>query len=140
MPRVSQIEKKSVQTNGTTLKLRVSYLPDDCDKKELSQGTIYIGHSTKKQSVGFLSLLSNQKLKKHNRPVQEQLRQIKGECVIELYKNNKLVEKKILKEGEELRIPPGQYHIHSNLSNCESLTYWQFDDDITSIIEEIRKM
>jgi len=120
--------------------LGISYLPEDCEKKNLTQGTIYIGHSSKKQSVGFLKLLPNRKLPNHNRPVKEQLKQIKGECVMELYDGDKLLDKRILKEGDELKIPAKQYHVHSNLSSSESLTYWRFDGNITAVIESIRRM
>ncbi len=120
--------------------LGISYLPADCEKKKFLQGAIYIGHSSKKQSVGFLKLLPNQKLPKHNRPVEEQLKQIKGECVIEFYDRDKFIDKKTLKEGDELKIPANQYHVHSNLSNCESLTYWRFDGNITAVILSIRKI
>jgi len=120
--------------------LGISYLPDDCEKKNLPQGTIYIGHSSKKQSVGFLKLLPNQKLPEHNRPVEEQLKQIKGQCVMELYDEEKLFDKRTLNEGDEMKIPAKQYHVHSNLSSNESLTYWKFDGNITAVIESIRKM
>lgn len=35
-------------------------------------------------------------------------------------------------------MPTGTYHIHANPYEEPSLTYWDFEGDVTGIIEEIR--
>ena len=119
--------------------IEVKIKPENCEAKTLPQGIIYLGPSTLKQSIGFLKLLPGKQLAKHNRPVDEKLKQIKGSCVTELYDGNKLIQEVTLEEGDELIIPANQYHIHKNPFKNESLTYWQFDGDITEIIKSIKK-
>lgn len=98
----------------------------------------YIAHSDKKLSTGLLLLEPRTELQKHNRPALEQLTQIYGTCTMKLFDKNK-IKKIILKEGDELKVPPNQYHIHSNLTNKKSITMWKAEGDITAIIETIRK-
>lgn len=105
---------------------------------KLSQGKIVIAHSNKRLSVGYLVLNSGKELKKHNRPVLEQLHQIRGTCTMILFNRNSRKEV-ILNEGNSLDIPPKQFHIHANRSNEESITFWKANGDITEIINDIRK-
>lgn len=119
--------------------MQVNLKPEGCEEKVVPQGVIYLGPSDKNQSTGFLKLKPGQKLAKHNRPVEEKLKQISGSSVIELYDGKRILAEKVLKEGNELLIPANQYHIHKNPTNQECLTYWQFDGNITEIIRNIRK-
>ena len=105
---------------------------------QLPQGKITISSCDKNSSTGLLELDSNQALEKHNRPVDEELLQIRGSCVMELFDNNKSVKKVSIDKGEKLIIPANQYHIHSNPFNEKSLTSWKFEGDIISVIENIR--
>lgn len=105
---------------------------------QLPEGTIYICESDSMHSVGFLRLNPNQKLAKHNRPVEEWLVQIEGASVVILYKDDKIDDEIRLKRGDSLRIPENQYHQHTNPENQECLTSWHFDGDITKVIEVLR--
>ena len=119
--------------------MKVDLKLDNCEAINLPRGVIYLGPSDKSQSIGFLKLNPGQKLARHNRPVDEKLKQISGDCIIELYDKDRLLQEKELRQEEELIISANQYHVHKNPTSKESLTYWQFDGDITKIIENIRK-
>lgn len=105
-----------------------------------SQGKIYVERSNKKISTGYLELFPGQRLKRHNRPVIEKLEQLRGTCVMRLFKNpgRKLEREVVLEAGDKLLIPARKWHQHANRGRAKSLTYWRFDGDITNIIEAIR--
>jgi len=105
----------------------------------IAQGKIMIAFSDKNLSVGLLLLNSNQELEKHNRPVLEQLYQVKGTSVMRLFNEDGITKEVTLKEGDNLEIPANQFHQHTNPSGSESITLWKFEGDITEIIEAIRK-
>ena len=105
---------------------------------QLPQGKITIISYDKNSSTGLLELNPNQALEKHNRPVDEELVQIQGSCIMKLFSDGKLVKEVILNEGEKLIIPANQYHIHSNSSNGKSITLWKFEGNIVDVIENIR--
>jgi quercetin dioxygenase-like cupin family protein len=111
---------------------------EKCQKISLSQGAIYLGPSNKKQSVGYLELNPHTSLALHNRPAIEKLTQVKGifSMVIFDEEKGKVV---TMNEGDYLEIKPkNTWHIHVNPSNEVALQYWDFDGDITDIIENIR--
>lgn len=99
---------------------------------------IYVSFSDSLLSVGSLVLNSHCALPKHNRPVTEQLRQIEGECVMKLFDGDTLIQEIRMKEGDSLLIPANQFHIHSNPTTDTSITLWEFEGDITGVIENIR--
>lgn len=105
---------------------------------KLPQGKIIVSFSDENQSIGLLELNSFQELEKHNRPVDEELVQISGSCLVKLY-NNELIKEIVLNEGEKLIIPANQFHIHSNLLNNKSITLWKFKGNIVDIIKNIRE-
>lgn len=105
---------------------------------EVPQGKVFIGHSDKNLSVGYLELNPKQELEKHNRPVTERLMQITGSCVMKLYTGDE-VKEITLNEGDTLEIPPKQYHVHANVSDKKSITFWKAEGDITEIIQKIRE-
>ena len=105
---------------------------------QLPQGKITIDFCDEKSSAGSLELNSNQSLEKHNRPVNEELIQIYGSCVMKLFDGNKPEKEVILNKGEKLIIPVNQYHIHSNSSDGKSITLWKFKGNIVDIINNIR--
>ena len=119
--------------------MKVNLRLEDCEAKRLPQGVIYLGPSTPAQSIGFLKLFPNKSLDRHNRPVDERLKQIKGKCVMRVFENDKMIKEVELKEGQELIISATQFHQHTNRFEKESLTYWQFNGNIIEIIENIRK-
>ncbi len=104
----------------------------------LSEGTIFLGPSDSKQSIGFLRLLPHSALAKHNRPVAEWLVQVEGESTIVLYEEDIEIQKVQLKRGNTLLISANQFHQHINISNEESLTSWRFNGDIINIIDAIK--
>lgn len=105
---------------------------------DLDTGTIYILHSDKKTSIGFLRLDPGRSLDRHNRPVDEWLVQIEGISVVKLYEDERVVNEVTLKRGDSLLIPANQYHQHTNPNNQESLTSWHFDGDIAEVIKKLR--
>mgnify|MGYP001588871260 CR=1 FL=1 len=105
---------------------------------ELPQGKITISFCDKNLSIGLLELSPNQALEKHNRPVDEELVQIHGSCVMKLFDGDKLVKEVPLNEGEKLEIPANQFHVHSNPTNGKSITLWKFEGNIVDVIENIR--
>jgi len=108
------------------------------DIYQLPQGKITIGSCNEKLSIGLLELDVGQALAKHNRPVDEELIQIHGSCVMKLLEGNKFVKEVTLNEGEKLVIPKNQFHVHSNSSSEKSITLWKFEGDIVDVIENIR--
>ena len=111
-----------------------------CQKVEIPQGAFYLGESTKKRSVGYLELKPYTSLTLHNRLGGiENLTQVKGNCVMVIFDELEGTNHK-LDKGDKLKIEPeGVWHIHANPFNKPSLTYWDFDGDITMIIEKIKK-
>ncbi len=105
---------------------------------KLPQGKITIGFCDEGVSVGMLELSPGQELAKHNRPVDEELVQVYGSCVMKLFDGDRLIKEVTLNEGDKLVIPANQFHIHSNPTNDRSITLWKFEGDIVEIIENIR--
>ncbi|HLD78282.1 MAG TPA: hypothetical protein VJB16_04610 [archaeon] len=104
---------------------------------QLPQGKITIGFSDEQLSIGLLSLRPGKSLEKHNRPVAEQLLQVRGSCVMQLFDGGSVKDIE-LKEGDTLTIPANRFHIHSSPSEDESITLWKFEGDILSVLEKIR--
>lgn len=109
---------------------------EECEIFKLPEGRIFIGPSNEDISFGYLELDSNQKLSKHNRPVDEELIQIEGETIITLFEDDNPKEI-ILKKGDYIKIPAKTFHIHENRSSSKSLTLWKFEGDIREIINNI---
>ena len=105
---------------------------------ELPQGKTTISFCDENLSIGLLDLNPKQALAKHNRPVDEELVQIYGSCVMKLFDSDKLTKEVILNEGERLVIPANQFHIHSNSTGRKSITLWKFEGNIVDVIENIR--
>ncbi|MCK5491221.1 MAG: hypothetical protein KAI67_05260 [Candidatus Pacebacteria bacterium] len=109
------------------------------EKYEIEQGNIMIAFSDENLSIGTLEIKSNQELAKHNRPVLESLYQLKGKCIIKLFKEDGSVREIVLSEGESIDIPSFQFHVHCNSFEENSITFWKASGDITGIIEKIRE-
>jgi len=105
---------------------------------ESFKGKIVISKTGKDFSTGVLHLNPNSFLEKHNRPIDEQLVQVFGKCVMRLYEGDNFREVE-LTEGDDLLIPAKQFHMHTNPNDSNSVTAWRFDGDITNIIEGQRK-
>jgi len=109
---------------------------------ESQDGTVrfYFAHSSKEFTAGVMVIKPNCELPKHNRPfAEENLEQISGECVMKLFSDENNFTEHILKNGDFLKIPKGQYHIHANRGDAESITIFKADGDITAVIDIIRK-
>ena len=102
-------------------------------------GEIIVSESSTDLSIGLLDLNPGKELAKHNRPVDEELLQVHGSCVMKLYESNGVIKEVVLHKGESLTIPANQYHIHSNPTDGQSLTLWKFPGDITEVIAHIRQ-
>lgn len=105
---------------------------------KFAKGKVVISKTSKEFSTGFLHLHQKSSLEKHSRPVDEQLVQVYGKCVMGIYKGNNFEEIE-LKEGDELLIPATTFHMHTNPYDTDSITAWRFDGDITEVIAGQRK-
>ncbi|RJO60014.1 cupin domain-containing protein [candidate division WS5 bacterium] len=105
----------------------------------IKEGKIVIAHSNNNMSVGYLEINPNSELKKHNRPCTECLYQIKGVATMVLFDEKDSTKELILKEGEEIEIPLGKYHIHANRTSEPCVQMWKAKGDIREILDEIRK-
>lgn len=113
------------------------YPIEKCQKVNLPQGAIYLGPSNKEQSVGYLELNPQTSLTLHNRPALEKLTQVKGKSSMVVYDqgDGQIV---TMLEGDKYTIEPAQtYHTHVNPFDEVCLQYWDFEGDITAIIEAI---
>jgi len=110
-----------------------------CARIPMPQGAFYLGPSDEKRSVGYMELKPHTSLEIHNRPTAiENLTQVEGKCCMIVFATTgtKPVE---LKPGDYLKIEPkGTWHIHANPFDQQSLTFWEAEGDIRSIIESIR--
>ena len=99
----------------------------------------YFTHSNIEFTTGVMVIQPNKELPKHNRPLAvENLVQISGACKMKLFDDEINFKEIMMKPGEYLEIPKGQYHIHSNPFNQESVTLFKAEGDITKVMEIIR--
>lgn len=110
----------------------------DCEIYQFPTGKIYLGPSTPQQSMGFIELKPSMSLDKHHRPVEEKLTQVNGTCQLELYDPANQIKIVKLQPGNSFTIPANQFHIHANKGSRPSLTYWQFNGNVTQIISQLR--
>ena len=109
-----------------------------CEKVTIEQGFLYLGPSNKQQSIGYLELNPKTSLPLHHRPATEKLTQVKGKSVMVIF--DSLQGKTVLLDvGNTVTMEPNTWHIHANPFAETSLTYWDFDGNITHIIASIRK-
>jgi hypothetical protein len=109
-----------------------------CKKISLPQGAMYLGPSNEEKSVGYLELKPHSSLNLHNRPIIENLTQVKERCEIITYIKEKN-EIFLLSPKDELVIKSYVWHIHINPYDKISLTYWVFNGNISKIIKNIQK-
>lgn len=98
-------------------------------------------HSDEKFTTGVLMLEPNTSLPKHNRPLAfENLLQIQGSCTMTLLDEagGQQVAHQ-LEPGDFLRMDKGQWHIHANPSDQESVTLFKAEGDITAVMETLRQ-
>lgn len=105
---------------------------------DLPDGVITVSYCDEDMSVGTLTLEPRKELDRHNRPVDEQLLQIKGKGGLRIFEENGEEKEVIFEEGDTFEIPANQDHQHINPSDEESIVMWKFEGDITEIIQDIR--
>ena len=82
-------------------------------------------------------------LAKHNRPLGfENLMQISGRCLTTVF--NEAYPESIEKEvemfsGDLVQMAKGQWHIHANPFEQESITFFKLVGDITEIMQKLRE-
>jgi quercetin dioxygenase-like cupin family protein len=91
-------------------------------------------------TTGVLVLKSDTELPKHHRPLAyEHLLQITGVSLVTLLDEDGNVESTHeLRPGTALRMKKGQWHIHANPFDEESVTQFKAEGDITGIVETMR--
>jgi quercetin dioxygenase-like cupin family protein len=100
----------------------------------------YFTHSDDKFTTGVMVIRPQYELPKHNRPLAvENLVQISGTCLMKLFTELDEVTEHILAPGTYLQIKQGQYHIHANPYDVESVTLFKAEGDITAVMEVLRK-
>ena len=105
---------------------------------KIPQGEITVNFSDEHMSVGLLTMDSRQELSKHNRPVDEELVQIYGSCVIKIFDEGGIEKEVSLKKGEKLIIPKNQFHVHANSCQDTSIISWKFEGNIIPVIRDIK--
>lgn len=97
-------------------------------------------HSDETLTTGVMIIPPKTELPKHNRPLAyENLVQITGKCVMEVFSDNGSSEKHELGPGAALRMEKGQFHIHANPYDEVSYTLFKAEGDITSIVQAVRE-
>jgi quercetin dioxygenase-like cupin family protein len=100
----------------------------------------YFTHSSSDFTTGVLVMKPQYELPKHNRPLAvENLVQISGKCTMKLFSSETDFSEHILKPGDHLQIPKGQYHIHANPNDTESATLFKAVGDITKVMDALRQ-
>lgn len=79
-------------------------------------------------------------LPKHNRPLAvENLVQVSGTCLMRLFDEDDAPTEHVLRIGDNLSIPKGQFHIHANPYNEPSVTLFKGVGDITAVVDILRQ-
>lgn len=107
----------------------------------LTEARFCFSHSDESFTTGVLILKPDTELPKHNRPLAlENLLQISGIAQLTLLDEKGSVEVSYdLRPGTTLHMKKGQWHIHSNPFEEESVTFFKAQGDITKIVERIRQ-
>lgn len=116
----------------------MNYIEAYEDKNKIVK--FYFTHSDSQFTTGVMVIQPYKELLKHNRPLAvENLIQVSGTCIMKLFIDEINFEEKIMNTGTYIQIPKGQYHIHSNPSDEESITLFRAEGDITKIMKSLRK-
>ncbi|KKQ94443.1 MAG: hypothetical protein UT66_C0017G0006 [candidate division CPR2 bacterium GW2011_GWC1_39_9] len=106
---------------------------------KINEGKIIIAYSDENISIGYLEVNPGMEFKKHNRPCPETLYQIKGTATMVLFDENDGPKEVVLNEGDEIEIPPKQFHIHANRGSKPAVTMWKAKGNIIDILNAIRE-
>lgn len=100
----------------------------------------YFSHSDPAFTTGVLVLPPHTELPKHNRPLAvENLVQVSGRCRIQVFGKDDAVTEHVLEVGNNLSMPKGQFHIHSNPYDEPSATLFKAVGDITAVVAALRQ-
>jgi quercetin dioxygenase-like cupin family protein len=101
-----------------------------------------LSHSDKSITSGALILKSNVELPKHKRQYAvENLLQVAGESTVTLFNEDDTIEEiRTLGPGNAIRLEKGQWHLHANAGEEESVTLFTAEGDVTDYINKIRGM
>jgi len=100
----------------------------------------YFSYVSKSFSTGAIVMASDSELPRHHRPAAfENLVQLAGVSQLSLTDESGEVQHTYeLRPGTAIRMQKGQWHIHANPYDEESVTQFFADGDITDIIETVR--
>ncbi len=100
----------------------------------------YFSHSDREFTTGTIVLKPDAELPPHSRALAyDNLMQVAGVCQLSLTNVGGEVETTYdLRPGVAIRLPKGQWHIHANPFEEESVTLFRADGDITEAVEAIR--
>lgn len=102
--------------------------------------TFYFSHSDENLTTGVMMIPAGAALPKHNRPnAFENLVQVSGSCLMQVFDNNDSSVDHVLKPGDTLRMEKGQFHIHSNPYSEPSYTLFKAEGDITEVMKVVRE-
>jgi quercetin dioxygenase-like cupin family protein len=100
----------------------------------------HFAHTGKDFTTGVLTLKPDAELPRHNRPnAEENLLQISGVCQITLYsEDGDLQASYKLYPGMHLKMKKGQWHVHANPFEEESVTQFKAEGDIREVVAKMR--
>ena len=100
-------------------------------------------YSDSQLTTGLLIMQPGAALAKHNRPLGfENLLQISGKCKTTVYnvQNERKMEKEVeMSPNDLVQMAKGQWHIHANPFDKESVTFFKLVGDITEIMQTLRE-
>ena len=100
----------------------------------------YFSYSSTNLTTGVLVLQPGAVLEKHNRPhAIENLTQVSGMCLMTLFDESDTQNEIKLHVGDGIRMPKGQWHIHSNPFKQISITLFITQGDILEIMKHLKK-
>ncbi len=99
----------------------------------------YFSHSDENLTTGVMEIPANTELPKHSRPLAyENLVQISGKCVMEVFNDDDTSQELTLAVGDTLRMKKGQSHIHKNPFDQISSTLFKAEGDISEVMKVLR--
>lgn len=106
-----------------------------------TQARFCFSHTGKDMTAGVLILKSNTELPKHERPLAfENLLQVSGESRLALLdRHGELQTSYTLSPGTSIHLQKGQWHIHSNPYEEESITLFKAEGDISQAVAALRE-
>ena len=101
-------------------------------------GAVYLGPSNETLSSGFLEIGPGLATPKMTRPLPEHIKQIQGECEIEMFDSQDRISIKKLTAGESFVIPTGIVRVHRNRFAAPSINYWEYQGNALTLVDQVR--